>query len=47
LRSSRAYPELGLNPRVPIYEQFTQNPDAVQWVSDPGKFERVWPAFEP
>lgn len=47
VRSARAYPELGLNPRVPIYEQFAANPESVQWVSDPARFEPLWPDFEP
>ncbi len=47
LRNSRAYPELGLNPDVPIYEQFAHNPDVVQWVSEPGLAEGLWPHFEP
>jgi glucose-6-phosphate isomerase len=47
VRNSRVYPELGLNPRVPIYEQFTEDPEAVQWVSEPGQFEWMWPDFEP
>jgi glucose-6-phosphate isomerase len=46
-RSSRAYPELGLNPDLPIYEQFTRNPEAVQWVSEPSVVEALWPDFEP
>jgi glucose-6-phosphate isomerase len=46
-RNSRSYPELGLNPRLPIYEQFLQNPDAVQWVSEPKMAERLWTDFEP
>jgi glucose-6-phosphate isomerase, archaeal len=46
-RTARAYPELGLNPQMPIYEQFVQNPEAVQWVSEPKMAERLWPDFEP
>jgi glucose-6-phosphate isomerase, archaeal len=47
LRSPRAYPELRLNPDLAIYEQFSRNPDAVQWVSEPGLAEALWPDFEP
>ncbi len=47
VRSARAYPELGLNRRVPIYAQFAANPESVQWVSDPARFEPLWPDFEP
>jgi glucose-6-phosphate isomerase, archaeal len=46
-RNARAYPELGLNPDLPIYEQFVQNPDVVQWVSEPKLAEALWPNFEP
>lgn len=46
-KNSRPYPELGLNPRLPIYEQFVQNPDSVQWVSEPKMAERLWTDFEP
>ena len=46
-RSARAYPELGLTPQLPIYEQFASNPDAVQWVSEPGLAEELWRDFEP
>jgi glucose-6-phosphate isomerase, archaeal len=45
-RSSRAYPELGLSADIPIYEQFARNPDAVQWVSEPGLLKAVWTDFE-
>jgi glucose-6-phosphate isomerase, archaeal len=46
LRGPRAYPELGLDPSTPIYEQFANNPDSVQWVSEPARVEGVWPGFE-
>jgi len=45
-RNARTYPELGLDPRLPIYEQFVQNPDAVQWVSEPKMAQELWPDFE-
>ncbi len=47
MRSARAYPELGLSHRVPIYAQFAANPESVQWVSDPARFEPLWGNFEP
>lgn len=47
IRSARAYPELGLSSRVPIYAQFAANPESVQWVSDPARFGPLWPDFEP
>lgn len=46
-RSARSYAELGLSASVPVYEQFARNPESVQWVSDPARFEGLWPAFEP
>lgn len=46
-RKARSYPEFGLVPQLPIYEQFVQNPDAVQWVSEPKMAEELWPGFEP
>jgi glucose-6-phosphate isomerase len=47
VRSARGYPELGLQPSVPIYEQFALDPESVQWVSGPARFEPLWPDFEP
>jgi glucose-6-phosphate isomerase, archaeal len=46
LKGPRAYPELGLDPSVPIYEQFARNPDSVQWISEPARVASVWPDFE-
>ena len=46
IRSTRAYPELSLNPHTPIYEQFATDPDSIQWVSEPARVAAVWAAFE-
>ena len=46
VRPPRAYPELGLNPSIPIYQQFGNDPDSVQWISDPGRVSSVWTDFE-
>jgi glucose-6-phosphate isomerase, archaeal len=46
-RRARTYAELGLSASVPVYEQFARNPESVQWVSDPARFDGLWPAFEP
>jgi glucose-6-phosphate isomerase, archaeal len=46
-RRARDYPELGLSPTMAIYELFRDNPDAVQWVSDPARLSSLWPTFEP
>jgi glucose-6-phosphate isomerase len=47
IRHPREYPELNIPPATPIYECFRRAPDSVQWVSDPAKFENLWPHFEP
>jgi glucose-6-phosphate isomerase len=46
IRTPRAYPELGLNSSVPIYQQFANDPTSVQWVSDPARVSSVWTNFE-
>ena len=46
VRRPRAYPELGLDSSTPIYQQFADDPDSVQWVSEPARAESVWPNFE-
>ena len=47
VRGPRSYPELGLNAKVPIYRQYQQNPEAVQWVSDPARMASLWKTLEP
>ncbi|MFZ1973756.1 MAG: glucose-6-phosphate isomerase family protein [Candidatus Acidiferrales bacterium] len=47
VRDTRTYPELGLEETVPIYTLFRYEPEAIQWVSDPARFQKLWPAFEP
>jgi glucose-6-phosphate isomerase len=46
IRGPRAYPELGLDPSTPIYQQFANDPDSVRWVSEPARAAAVWPNFE-
>jgi glucose-6-phosphate isomerase len=46
IRSPRAYPDLGLEPGTPMYEQFAKDPESVQWVSDPARLADVWNDFE-
>jgi glucose-6-phosphate isomerase len=46
IRGARAYPDLGLDPCTPIYEQFANDPDSVQWVSEPARVASVWATFE-
>jgi len=43
----RAYHDLDLTPGSPIYRQFAEHPDCVQWVSDPAAFHDVWDEFRP
>ncbi len=47
VRGPRPYPELGLDSATAIYRQFELNPERVQWVSEPGRLEAIWPGFEP
>jgi glucose-6-phosphate isomerase len=46
-RRARAHPELGLEAGLPVYELFTRDPAAVQWVSDPARLADLWDEFEP
>jgi glucose-6-phosphate isomerase, archaeal len=46
-RKARAYPELGLSSKMPIYEYLRRDPESIQWVSNPGKLSHLWPKFEP
>lgn len=47
IRTARSYPELGIASEMPIYEYLTREPEAIQWVSDPGRLSDLWPQFEP
>lgn len=47
VRHARAYPELGLSGRTPIYQQFANDPGSMQWVSEPAQLASLWNAFEP
>jgi glucose-6-phosphate isomerase, archaeal len=44
---ARSYGELGLLSGVPIYEQFVADPETVNWVSHPDRFEESWEKFSP
>jgi glucose-6-phosphate isomerase, archaeal len=46
-RNARTYEELGLDPSLPIYEQFARDPQSMQWVSEPNLFRDLWPSFLP
>ncbi len=47
VRSSRSYPELGLDPKEAIYTQYRTHPEAVEWVAQPQRFSDLWHSFEP
>lgn len=47
VRCPRTYPELGLDANVSIYRQYRQNPDAVQWISEPAQLATLWKTLEP
>jgi glucose-6-phosphate isomerase, archaeal len=46
-RHTREYPELKVWREMPIYEQFSRNPESLQWISDPTKVASTWQTFEP
>jgi glucose-6-phosphate isomerase len=46
-RTSRSYPELDLDPITPIYTQYHNNPQSVDWVAQPSRFAKLWPEFVP
>lgn len=47
VRGPRSYPELGLDAKTSIYQQYRSNPEAVQWVSEPARAAALWPTLEP
>jgi glucose-6-phosphate isomerase len=46
-RGPRPYPDLGVEPGVPVYRQFARDPGRFQWVSRPALAAAVWEEFEP
>jgi glucose-6-phosphate isomerase, archaeal len=46
-RPARTYPELGLDARLPLYEQFARAPETLQWVAEPARLAELWPSFQP
>jgi len=46
-RVARDYPELVCRSGVPLYQQFLDSPDMVNWVSNPASMQHVWPTFIP
>ncbi len=47
IRRSRDYPESCTGPRTTIYEQFSMNPESLQWISEPSKVASIWEKLEP
>ena len=47
VRCPRSYPELGLDPNIPIYRQYEADPNSVQWVSEPARKASLWSLLEP
>ncbi len=47
VKGPRSYPELNLDPNIPIYRQYQRNPEAVQWISDPARLAPLWTTLEP
>lgn len=47
VRASADYSRLGLRPNVPLFQQTTEAPDRLQWVSKPGLVAEVWHHFRP
>lgn len=46
-RTARTYPEFHLDPARPIYEQFTNDPERFQWISEPSLCADLWKSFHP
>jgi len=47
VRGPRSYPELELDGKVPIYRQYQENSESVQWVSEPARLASLWKTLEP
>jgi glucose-6-phosphate isomerase len=47
IHTARKYPELGLSAGVDIYRQYLDNPESVQWVSEPARKAPLWSRFVP
>ena len=45
--AAREYPELVVSGTMPIYQQFSQDPGSLQWISDPAPFAHIWSSFVP
>jgi glucose-6-phosphate isomerase len=47
IKQPESYRELGLEPDIPIYEQFARDPDRFGFVSEPQRARSCWRAFIP
>ena len=47
VRPAREYPELALDPAIPLYDHLERKPEAIEWVSRPALMRDLWPLFEP
>lgn len=45
-RVASDHPELNLQTNVPIYHHFAENPESLQWVSQPSLMSHLWDRFE-
>ena len=43
----RAYSEFNVTEDAPLYQQFVRSPEALQWVSEPGRMLDRWRDFNP
>ena len=46
-KAPQGYPQLGIEPGVPIYTQFAEDPDRFLFVSHPQQKEEAWKNFLP
>jgi glucose-6-phosphate isomerase len=47
VRRARQYPELRIDPALPLYQQFVNDPERLQWVSEPSIYAKLWETFQP
>lgn len=47
IRNARTYPEFNIEPGVPIYTQYEQNPERFNFVTNPQCAKDIWEHFEP
>lgn len=45
--SPRVYSEFGVLEHMPLYRQFEQHAETLQWVSDPARVHELWSGFHP